>query len=488
MTTPADPPPASPPPEPAPRGARPPGRTPLAICAFIFASAALFTFVYLLLARRSKDNIGVVLLMIALGTVALILGIIAVARKSKRRGDFAIGILAIVFGALGSCLGCPAALFKVSSCPRIYAFDGQSYRLDADLLASALFAGGEAEDVDRLEHAAPVDGEYRLRLKNELAETDHLDSVSLLVADHPARTEVLPTPAGELLALSALASPRTARDGRGRDVLPLLAAADGRTFTGRASDFDPDALDPPTERLTIRFRPAPAAQTALVLRGQSSHFASVALARYLAEIGPGLEPLLRLAQRGREYPYARRLRDEIERLGLSLQIDVQRGDRWERVATLRPVGPAVLRSQAVPLPRGSTDEITLRLSFSPLLWRIDQLQLASAAAPAPHRLLSLGSARRSSGGSETAILVASDGQRLRLEQGEAVELRFAVPPGPPLGQQRTLLVRARGFYEPQISGGGLALNPVALYRHRAGRISLPRYALRLAHRDPAALE
>ena len=326
-------------------------------------------------------------------------------------------------------------------------------------------------------------GQYRIMVKNDLEETDHIDEVALQVVDHPPHAELLPSQQGALLPLTHKRPPLQCRDRRGRAQLDLVRHRDGRSFRGRAADFSP-AERQPREQLTMLFERPPGDRAVLILRGRNTEFAVEAFARYLARMGPGLGRLLTWAQDSSSYPYRKRLDDEKQRLGLLLQVQLWDGRRWQRAATVQPIGPAVLRSQAVPLalPPGDQKTLGVRLVMAPLLWELDQLQLA----PAPlHTAAPLVLRPRTSGEGvdpRTARLLAeADRARLTLAPGESTELRFDAPP-PVAGLRRTVVLKIRGYYEFRIGGRGW-LNPWAVMRHRSGADSLPRYALELARQE-----
>lgn len=417
-----------------------------------------------------------------LGTIGAVLALVALGQKDRRRG---LAVAGLVLGLLATCAAAIWMAVIASgprvSCPHVYAWDGTRFVLDADPLSGSIFRAGESEDHDRLEHLAPVEGRYRLRVVNELEEVDHLDAVSLLVVDHRAESTVLPSSAGGLLELRATTPPLRAADERGRDLTTTLGAADDRATAGELADHPTRDGTEPRRAIVLDF-PRPAGErAALVLRAHNTRFAAEAFVRYLGEMGPGLGALLHLAEGSSSYPYRRRLEDEMQRLGLTLRISRWDGARWTPPVEVRPIGPAVQRSFAVPLelPRGATGVVRLRIEHAPLLWELDQALLGQArAVPAP-TLLRPTRAHLGDGRPVLEPLRAADGARLSLRKGEHVELELTAPPPPPAGQVRSVVLAIRGYYEFEIAGRGW-LDPIAIWRHRTARDSLPRFALRLA--------
>jgi hypothetical protein len=371
-------------------------------------------------------------------------------------------------------------VIATSSCPHVYAWNGREFVLDADPLSGSLFRGAEGVDMDRLEALAPDRGRYRVRVMNERDERDVINSVALAVADVPEGVEALPTQAEQILGVEALAAPIACRDTAGADARALVVALDELVYGGaEAAGGDGDAEGEPRARLTCTFdRPVGDGDAVLVLRARSSALAAEAFARYLAEMGPGLAPLLAWSEGEECCPYRERVAEEMRRLGLP--IDVRVGAAASETVQVDPIGPAVFRSQAVPvrIPAGAEPTIDVQLELSPLLWEIDQVQLGRGRAVEPVRLAPR-AARGGDGADLTGRLGRRDEARVTLAEDDLVDLEFDAPPAPPAGMQRSVVLEISGYYEFDV-GGRAWLDPFAIWRHQTGRDSLPRFALRMA--------
>ena len=392
-----------------------------------------------------------------------------------------LGVLATVAAVLWTIL---VLMMPHFSCPHVYAWDGQRYRLDADALSGSLFQGGESDDLMRLEHLQPADGRYRVRVADDLQELDHIDTVALRVVDHPQGSEALPMPDGTMVAVGGAQAPSSATDGQGRDVLGRVRAADGDAFVSSVEDFAPDPNTDPRELVTLELpRPADGdGRAILVLRAHNTPFAAEAFGQYLANMGPGLGPLLRWAQTNRSYAYRQRLDDEMHRLGLLLGVAVWAEGKWSPAAELKPLGPAILRTVAMPieLPPEGGATVRVRLAMTPLFWEIDQAALGrELPGAAQEQRVRPRSAQLGDGRDALGLLAQADASRVTLRPGEGVALEFDVPAAPAAGLERTIALDIRGYYEFEI-GGHRWLDALAVMAHRSGRDSLPRYALRLA--------
>jgi hypothetical protein len=412
-----------------------------------------------------------------IATGGALLGILDLLIKvpgGKRKG---IAITSIVLGAFGT----GAAILWTyaiahASCPHVYAWNGKAWELDADPLSGALLPGAEKRDWDRLESLAVDEGQYRIKIADELEEIDRIDQVALLVVDHAPGTSALPTQQGTVLQISTPVAPLSARDGSGRDVLEELRSADGRMVSGSPRDADPDGPTEPRERITVELPGGKSNHAVLVLRAHSSPFAETAFVEYAARMGHGVGPLMKLAEGSTSYPYRTRIDDELRRLGLPLVIRTSGGEPIE----IAPIGPAIQRTFAVPLvlPEGNGTSVHVTFELTPGFWEIDQVALAEEGEMlVPQRLR--GRAAIGAGSRDlTELLGEADGRRVELSSGQAVELAFDAPARQP-GRERTVVLEILGSYEMDFGGRGW-LDPFALLAHRRGRDSLPRFAARLA--------
>ena len=175
---------------------------------------------------------------------------------------------------------------KPSSCPYLYAWNGERFAFLTDFLGAGemgyYVAPGVRSDPDPVEYVrippgalAPRDGRYELRVTNELEEVLYLDRLRLVAVDHPADVHVYPdegmTSPPKPFRLVAVRDPRTPRatDHRGRDVTARLAKAD-RAFVD----------DLPIERirgyarehaLTLDLSALPPSHTVLLLTGWTDY-------------------------------------------------------------------------------------------------------------------------------------------------------------------------------------------------------------------------
>jgi Flp pilus assembly protein TadD len=133
---------------------------------------------------------------------------------------------------------------KPSSCPFLYAWDGNGFAFVTDFLGGGemgyWLAPGQRNDPDPVEYVRirgdqlrPRDGRYELRVTNELEEVLFLDRFRLLAVVHPKDVEVFPNEGMthvprpfRLFGARNLRPPLSATDDAGRDVRDRLARLD----------------------------------------------------------------------------------------------------------------------------------------------------------------------------------------------------------------------------------------------------------------------
>lgn len=144
-------------------------------------------------------------------------------------------------------------LLPTGSCPYLYAWDGTRFRFVTDILgaspAGLPAAEGRMVEADPDEYVwigsesqfVPRDGKYVLQITEELREVLYLDEAKLVVADHPAGTEVHPT---DKMVPNKPFPPSALRTVVQR--LPLLGATDleGVDVTQRVVENDGHLLSP----------------------------------------------------------------------------------------------------------------------------------------------------------------------------------------------------------------------------------------------------
>jgi hypothetical protein len=342
-----------------------------------------------------------------------------------------------------------------NSCPFIYSFDGDGYRLDSETFAGAITRGVQRADLDNLEHLRAVDGSYRMRLTNERPETQYTDEVSLTVVDHPEGTRVFPDALGNPRVLRGEVGPLRAQGLHGGDALEAVSAADGLPWVGAPLEAV-DLEDPASLRdgLELTF-PRPAGDGALLaVRAKNTELAPHALRTFLELMGEGLVEWYR--QVDHDPGLQGRLKQWVAREG-TLHVSVWRDEGWQLQDMLLDVGPHLPKTQVARLDLAglSGEEVRIRVEGAHGLWALDRLSLGVEDSQEPvTRRISASEAVGPEGRDLRAVLEGTDGTYLTTLEGHAVDLVFPAPPEPETGFRRTVLARTSGFYHIYVDQSG----------------------------------
>jgi hypothetical protein len=306
------------------------------------------------------------------------------------------------------------------SCPYVYSFDGSGYVLDSETYAGAMARGLERTDVDNLDHIRPVDGSYRLTLANELDETEYTDELALLVVDHPRETKVYPEASGATRLVGNGVPPRSVRSFAYPDSLPTRA--------GWELEFE---------------KPHGQDSAALVVTARNGPVLSFVASHLLSLMGPNVYTWYAMVNddaNSRE-SMQRWLEEET-----FLHVSVLRDGEWVRAAALPNVGPAIDKTQVIPIDLSghSGGTVRVRLETAPELWELTSAELAPDLGRIDADRAELVQAKTTSGEDVSRLLLERDGRYHVALNGDRVDLVFWVPPVN--GETRTVLVATTGFY------------------------------------------
>jgi hypothetical protein len=367
-----------------------------------------------------------------------------------------VGATLATIGA-GVAIACAIDPKCFGSCPTYYSDSAGTPVLEAEGFSYSIAPLFESRDVDRLRAQPRADGTLRLEVRNEAFETHFLNHFELLEATHAPDEFVAPDQRGHPVAMVGQRPPRTARDRAGRDVRPLLADADGKTYATAPGVLQGVSADDLEDTIELTFAGAASGDSvALVLRLRNSLLNTVLL--YDLMLGdPGARSLDWQAE-------------ELSRVGTALElgswytarmglgVEVRRDTTWVPVARLKDTGPVAWKDVAVPLPNASGGELRVRLRFAADNWRIDRIALAASVRRPSIRTLALSEVITVDGAPEReahASLSSPDGRYLETVAGQSFVASWEVGPGS-AGTARTFLLASQGYYIEWVRQGWIA--------------------------------
>jgi hypothetical protein len=363
------------------------------------------------------------------------------------------------------------------SCPLVYSWDGTSWRLDSGTFGGAVAPALARTDVDNLMYATAQNRVLRLRVANELNETDYLDALSVLAVDHAPGLTVAPGGDGRIYALGKLALPLSARDDRGGDALPRVRAPDGWGWESSPSGRDTAIVADIRDGIELAFLKPATNEARLVVDGNNTPWAAHMMQELVA--AHGLETRAWYDSLAAYPALARGLGDMMAREAF-LGVSVWSAGKWERQGYIWEAGPEIVKRQVFPLDLSGVegDTVRIRLESAPSFWLIDHVALGAAeSSPIEVRELRAESAVDQSGADVAPRISSLDGRHYVMESGVSAELRFRVP-DVAAGHTRSYLVRSSGWYRihaPDVEAPDVALlRKVLTEPYGASRVAVGR--------------
>jgi hypothetical protein len=344
---------------------------------------------------------------------------------------------------------------KYASCPFVYSDTGQGWRLDSGTFGGAIMRPLARTDVDNLDFIRPGNGVLRLKVTNELDETDHLDVIEVLAIDHEMGTTIAPTSQGAIHVIGALAPPMSARNLEGRDVLPIVRSSDGRNWESRLAVRNPAAPESLRDGIEMEFpMPSNSSSARLVVDARNTPWATYLMGQYIQAHGNSIGAWY--ASMEAEPQRAKRLQDLIAREAF-LRLSVWNGFKWEDRDTYWEVGPEISKRQVISLDLTGIpgDTLRMRLTAPASFWLVDSVGIDCGIEHSfSSQALTMQDAIDRKGFPLRDVLVSADGRELQLETGDSVELSFIAPPIVP-GKERSYILRSTGWYRIHSSEEGL---------------------------------
>jgi hypothetical protein len=340
------------------------------------------------------------------------------------------------------------------SCPFVYSWDGSKYVFDAEPYGGAIARGLEKDDYSELGRLREENGQYRLRMTNEVDETQMTNLTELWVVDHPAGTRVVPDIQGKLHTVSAQQPLLSAHDAAGHDLLPWLRSTDRLIWEPPSV---PDTTGSLQGDIIMTFpKPADAKQVKLIANAATGLWGSYMIKKMVElrgrEVGR-FYTAVNHSQSARKALYDWELREQL----YQLKVYVEEPTGWEVRGVLPGTGPFISKDRILPLDvsRVIGDQLRIRIHPPAGFWALNSF----AVDYTPDRTVSvqtvkLTSAQDLQGKSVLAELVSVDGRYLAMPDiGDTADLTF-IAPAHKEGTDRAVFLHSRGYYKLHIAGTG----------------------------------
>lgn len=345
--------------------------------------------------------------------------------------------------------------------PPVYLKFWENYFVDAELHGPTAGQGFTMTEWTAAEDVTTVDGKTRVSLRNELDEPKATDELRIMVVDHPPGMTVVPDLSGTMHTVQRAVAPKKARDGRGRDILPLVAAKDGRFWMTSDEERNPRKKEGLRDELIFEFpKPSGAKKAKLLMNATNTAWASNFASSFI-EV-PGTGSYERLPKANTASLAGGRARDwyqEDEFYRLRVWVESRNG--WQTRQMIYGGGPFVAKDMVYEMNIKGTPGSTLKVKLMPPagFWKIDRVAVDYSqdyASPPLELMADSAAAPDLAAGDVLAALAREDGQCLMLpNRGDAAEITFT-PPSLSPGKERSIILKTvcRYVIRPDIGGTG----------------------------------
>ncbi len=366
-----------------------------------------------------------------------------------------------------------------TSCPFAYSFNGEQYVREAELFTGSIFRAAQRADCARLDHLAATDGRYQLAVTNERDETEYIDHLMLLAIDHPPESEIVPTFAGTLCAISHPIGPEVATDLTGGNVLDLVCATDEEVWISNPVGRNPEKSDHRRDGIVVQFRRPPATDSVTLVINVRNTVWGASLQNHIVQmLGTDADAWYDSLNSS---PAAREALHRMMVLEGMLAISLWDGTTWRASGHVWEVGPSVSKDVALRLSLRGTpgNMLRVRLESTAGLWMINSVRVDYST---PIQLLVTELA------CDRAVDQAGHDLRPKLSKADndwhvmpatsdRADISFKVPHAV-YGQARTLVLKSTGYYRIH-SKGIVEPQPELVHRILTEPGAFGQYSLRL---------
>ena len=364
-----------------------------------------------------------------------------------------VGLVAAV--AVGTVLVIAAVVAATKqSCPFVYSWNGSKYVFDAEPYGGAIAQGLEKDDYSELGQLREEKGIYKIRVTNEVDETQMTNLTELWVVDHPAGTRVVPDIQGKLHTVSSPFAPLTARDASGKDLLPWLRATDRLIWEPSSV---PDANGSLQGEITMTFpKPEGASEAKLIANAATGLWGSYMIKKMVELRGRDVNnwyKTINESKEARDALFAWEVREQL----YALKIYVEEPTGWKVRGILPGTGPFISKDRIVPLDLSHVEGTQVRIRIQPPagFWALNSFAVDySKDAPLNVQTVTPAAAQEPGGKDVLPELASIDNRYLEMPNiGDTADVTFHAP-APTPHTERSIFLHSRGFYKLHISQDG----------------------------------
>lgn len=336
------------------------------------------------------------------------------------------------------------------SCPYIYVNTGDGYAFAGEIYSGAVYAPLERNDYLTLPHLVAENGNYKLKITNELKEVQYTNLTELIIVDHPAKSEVLVDKYGNYQTAVELNSPISAVNFLGKDILNTVNEKDSLSYSGVLSDMEL----PLTDGIIMTFdHPEGVESGKLFLRSKNSLWLDYVYKKSHDLFGGYFDNWTK--KQNKSDP--EKLMDWSLSQKIPLSVLVEKNGEWVFCDYYNMAGPAALKEDVIIIDLKGIDKgpLKIKLESGAYFWEIDYVGMDySLNMPVGLTTVNIGKAITNNEDDVTGMLKYDDLKYyVQPETYNTADLSFPVPPF--TDSKRTVILHSKGYYQIMSEGRGL---------------------------------
>jgi hypothetical protein len=348
-----------------------------------------------------------------------------------------------------------------SSCPFIYAFDGEAWQFLGEIYGGATLSTLEREDYLALPRYHVNPGmDYKLRMANMLQEIQYINQADLLVIEHDRDVKPLVDKYGEVQTVREPVLPSVAVDSKGNDCLAEIAFTDRLTH-----DFDED-LDTlagnllNSLELTFTNNSAPG-QVKLILNAGNSLWGDYIVSELHGLFGKRYDNWV--ARQEQQPPES--FLEWMQQQGIPLLVYALEGEEWNQIDYFNLTGAFGFRDMVLPmdLSHAWTEDnsggqpgysLKLKLVTGFQFWQVNSAAIDLTENTPVEIIPVQATVAKDQHGKEVSALISSDDSHYLVQEktGDYATLEFNLPAG--IDSTFTLFLHSKGYYHQADEGKG----------------------------------
>jgi hypothetical protein len=336
------------------------------------------------------------------------------------------------------------ALLSKSSCPFVYAYDGENYRFYGEMFGGAISQNMQRDDYMPIPGLKAQNDLFKMKITNELKERQYTDVAELLFFEHPKGVSILFDKNGTYHTIKDARKPLTALSDRGNNLMRWVSEKDSMTYDFQ--DESKENLD--FSAINLNFsKPRNADNAKLVLTLKNSLWMDYIFGKFIEQFGEGYAAF---AEKQKTVPADRKRQWSADQ-GMLMAVKVKTRSGWKVIDHLNMVGPLAQRDIVVPLDLKEIKEeiLEVRLECGYHFWEIDYAAIDySKDLQLEQKTIKPSEATDENGSSVLSSLMESDNNYLsQLNVGCEAFINYKVPVLKDPKNDFSVLFHTRGYYE-----------------------------------------